>query len=162
MNIRSAFRERSNRRGQSGVSLIEVLVGVLVMMPLTLTAAMGLMVTVSASDTAETQQELQIALTTATENIKAMPYLECGSAKQYLELYRTWVPPLAARVVDGVQTTEPEILEVAYWNRAKAAYTDGCGNDDGAQRLTVTVRSGDSSATGTIVKRDEGASVKGS
>lgn len=142
------------------MSLIEVLVGMAIMMPLTLAAATGLMVTVTASDSAQTHQELEIALTTATENLKAMPYLECGTAEQYAALYRTWVPPLAPGVVDGVQTTSPEISAVEYWSRTKAGYTGACA-DDGAQRFTVTVSAEGATATGTVVKRNEAASVRG-
>lgn len=140
---------------------MEVLVGIAVMIPLTLSSAMGLMVTVGASQTARTQQELQIALSTATENLKAMPYLECGSPEKYEELYRSWVTPIAAKVVDGTQTADPEIVSVSYWEQADGTYGTKCTQDDGAQRVTVTVRSDDRSATGTIVKRDGAASVKG-
>lgn len=140
---------------------MEVLVGIAVMVPLTLSSAMGLMVTVGASQTARTQQELQIALSTATENLKAMPYLECGSPEKYQELYRSWVSPIAAKVVDGTQTTDPAIEAVSYWEQADGTYRAKCTQDDGAQRLTVTVRSDDQAATGTIVKRDGAASVKG-
>jgi hypothetical protein len=140
---------------------MEVLVGVAVMVPLTLTSAMGLMVAMNASQAARTEQELQIALSTATENLKVMPYLECGSAEKYQELYRSWVTPIAAKVVDGTQTTEPGIDVVTYWEQSSGNYRSGCKHDDGAQRLTVTVRSGDHEATGTIVKRDGAASVRG-
>lgn len=162
MNISPAFLDRVHQRGQSGVSLMEVLVGVAVMVPLTLTSAMGLMVAVGASQTARTQQELQIALSTATENLKAMPYLECGSAEKYQDLYRSWVAPIAAKVVDGTQTTLPDITTVSYWEQASGTYQAGCKHDDGAQRLTVTVRADEQEATGTIVKRDGAASVRGS
>jgi ABC-type phosphate transport system substrate-binding protein len=141
---------------------MEVLIGVAVMMPMTLAAAMGLMTAVSASANARTAQELQIALTTATENVKAMPYVECADAEQYQKLYSTWVQPLAAKVVDGVQTTEPEVLAVAHWQREKGVYTDSCSEDDGAQRVEVSVSVGDQSASGTVVKRNDAASVRGS
>ena len=141
---------------------MEVLVGVAVMVPLTLTSAMGMMIAVKASETARTQQELQIALSTATENVKAMPYLECGTPEQYQELYRSWVAPIAAKVIDGTQTTDPEIPAVVYWEQSSGGYAASCKDDDGAQRLTVTVRSSDLEATGTIVKRDGAASVRGS
>jgi Tfp pilus assembly protein PilV len=161
VNVPPALSQRVRQRGQSGVSLMEVLVGIAVMIPLTLSSAMGLMVTVGASQTARTEQELQIALSTATENLKAMPYLECGSPEKYQELYRSWVTPIAAKVVDGAQTTEPKIGSVSYWEQAKGEYRSACTQDDGAQRLTVTVQSDDQEATGTIVKRDGAASVRG-
>lgn len=144
------------------MSLVEVIVGMAVMIPLTLMSATGLMVALSTSQAARTQQDLQIALSTATENAKAMPYLECGTAEQYHELYRSWVAPIAAKVIDGTQTTEPDIEAVAYWEQASGAYGAACTQDDGAQRLTVTVRAGDRQQTGTIVKRDGAASVRGS
>jgi type II secretory pathway pseudopilin PulG len=162
VNILLALSERVAQRGQSGVSLVEVLVGVAVMAPLTLASATGLMIAVTSSENARTQQELQIALSTATENVKAMPYLECGTASAYQELYRSWVTPIAAKVIDGTQTTAPDLIAVSYWQQATGTYQGTCKQDDGAQRFRVTVRAGDQEATGTIVKRDGAASVRGS
>lgn len=141
---------------------MEVLVGVLVMMPLTLTAAMGLMVSVEASESAEHRQELEIALTSATENLKALPYLPCASPEDYAKAYRAWVQPLSAKVIESTQTALPLIESVAYWHRGKVAYIDSCPNDDGAQRLTVTIADDGRSVTGTVVKRNGTASVQDS
>ena len=69
------------RRGQSGVTLIEVLIAMAVMVPLTLSSAMGIMTAVRASDQAEQRQELNVALTNATESIRALPYVPCASTE---------------------------------------------------------------------------------
>jgi len=157
----STIRRRWHRRGQSGSSLIEVLIGVLVMMPLTLAAAMGLMTATTASASARTNQELQIALSTATENVKAMPYVECAGTDDYQQLYADWVQPLAARVIDGTQTANPVIERVDHYDRNKGTYDQKCSKDDAAQRVTVTVNAEGRSATGTVVKRDDAASAQG-
>ncbi len=133
----------------------------LVMMPLTLAAAMGLMTATTASASARTNQELQIALSTATENLKAMPYISCAGPDDYEELYTLWVQPIAARVVDGAQTTAPVVEQVAHLDRNKGTYVEKCASDDAAQRIVVTVSADGRSATGTVVKRDAAASVRG-
>lgn len=137
-----------------------MLIGVLVMMPLTLAAAMGLMTATSASASARSNQELQIALSTATENVKAMPYVECASTEDYQELYADWVQPLAARVVQGTQTTDPVIERVDHFDRSTGSYGQKCSKDDAAQRIVVAVQADGHSATGTVVKRDDAASAQ--
>jgi Tfp pilus assembly protein PilV len=156
---RARAARRRARRGESGASLIEVLIGLGVMMPMTLAAAMGMLTATQASAATEQRQELQIALTTATENLKELPYLPCATGEEYQKAYAAWNEPLAAKVIDGAQTAAPAIDPVEYWSRAKAAYQAKCSQDDGAQRLTVTVTNGDRMATGTIVKRNPSARV---
>jgi Tfp pilus assembly protein PilV len=141
------------------MSLMEVLVGVLVMMPLTLSAALGMLTATGTSAATEQRQKLEIALTTATENLKEMPYLPCANGAEYQKAYAAWNEPLAAKVADGAQTAAPAIDPVEYWSRAKGTYQAKCSQDDGAQRLTITVANGDRMATGTIVKRNPSARV---
>lgn len=141
------------------MSLVEVLVGVAVMMPLTLAAVTGLLLAVETSSATEQRQELEVALSTATEDMKALPYLQCGSAADYQKLYTTWSQPLAAELVGDQPLPEPAIASVHYWNRGKDSYAGSCGGDDGAQRIAMTVRSGDISVEGSVVKRDPSARV---
>ncbi len=141
------------------MSLVEVLVGIAVMMPLTLAAASGLMLAVETSSSTEQRQELEVALSTTTEDLKALPYLQCGSAEEYQQLYRSWSEPLAATLVADQAAPSPTIAQVQYWNRGKDAYTDSCGGDDGAQRIVVRFSDGAVTVNGSVVKRDPSARV---
>lgn len=141
------------------MSLVEVLVGIAVMVPLTLTAMTGMLIAVETSSSTEVRQELEVGLATATEDLKTLPYLQCGSVEEYQKLYQSWSEPLAAAVRAEEQPAPPAITSVEYWNRGKDAYTDSCGGDDGAQRIVVTVSNGQEQVTGSVVKRDESARV---
>ncbi len=159
-SLSSCVRRRRNRRGQAGVSLLEVLIGAAVSVPLTLAAAMGLMVATRSSDAAETRQELEVALASATEDLKVVPYLPCGTTEDYQDEYRAWLEPLGEPVAATSGSPTAVVSEVSYWDRAKDAYVTTCkGGDDGAQRLEVTVISRGATATGTVVKRDGTARV---
>lgn len=151
--------DRLGRRGQSGVSLVEVLVGVAVMVPLTLASVTGLMVGIKVSAATEEAQRLEAVLATTTEDLKSVPYLPCGTAAEYQDLYEQWAAPLSKELIGDAGAPSPKITAVAYWNRNKATYTASCSGDDGAQRLIVTISGDDRDATGSVVKRDAVARV---
>lgn len=141
------------------MSLVEVLVGIAVMMPMTLAAVTGLLLAVETSSSTEQRQELEVALSTTTEDLRALPYLQCGSADEYQELYRSWSEPLAAKLVADQAPPAASITKVQYWNRGKDAYTDSCGGDDGAQRIVVRFSENGVTVDGSVVKRDASARV---
>ena len=157
--MRPTPRRLRRGRGQGGVSLIEVLVGIVVMIPLTLASISGLMTAVDASDTTERQQRLELALSSATEDLKALPYLACGLPDQYDELYEQWLEPLTYELLPSEQLPVAEVVAVDYWSRTKDGFLDGCSGDDGAQRLTVQVEEDGDVLSGTIVTRDPAARV---
>ena len=157
--MRPTSRRARRGRGQAGVSLIEVLVGIVVMIPLTLASISGLMTAVDASDTTERQQRLELALSSATEDLKALPYLACGLPDQYDELYEQWLEPLTSELLPSEQLPVAEVVAVDYWSRTKDGFLDGCSGDDGAQRLTVQVEEDGDVLSGTIVTRDPAARV---
>lgn len=129
------------------------------MVPLSLASLSGLMVQIKASDAAQRRQVLEVVLASATEDLKALPYLECASATQYQQVLDTWAAPITEKVVNADERPTATVSDVSFWRRGKATYTTTCGSDDGAQRLTVVARDGDLSATATVVKRDETARV---
>jgi type II secretory pathway pseudopilin PulG len=148
-------RARPTRaRGQAGVSLIEVLIGIGVMMPMTLAAVTGLLLAVETSAAAEQRQQLEVALTEATENVRSMPYLPCATAEEYQKVYALWSEPLAAKVQDPAR---PTISSVSHLHREKPVYTPDCSGDEVAQLVVVSVSAGDTEVTGSVVKRDSGA-----
>lgn len=151
-----------SRRGQSGVTLIEVLVGIAVMVPLTLASVSGLMFGIKVSASTQTEQRLEVALTAAAEDLKSVPYLTCGTSKEYQQLLDGWGDALDADVVAKSATSEPAetVVAVEYWDSAKGRFRTKCSQDDGAQRLRVTVTTtggaegSATTATGTVVKRN--------
>lgn len=157
--MRPSVRRCRRGRGQGGVSLIEVLVGIVVMVPLTLASVSGLMTAVDASDATERQQRLELALSSATEDLKALPYLACGLPDQYDELYEQWLEPLTSKLLPSEQLPVAEVVAVDYWSRTKDGFLDSCSGDDGAQRMTVQVEEDGDVLSGTIVTRDPAARV---
>lgn len=139
---------------------MEVLVATAVMVPLILAASMGLVTGLRASADAERVQRLQVALTTATEDLKVMPYLPCGTAKEYQELYRTWSEQLEPDVIEEHRNPVPVIDSVAYWDEASASYVDRCEVDGGTQQFRLVVIIDGRNAEGTIVTRDPGVTVE--
>lgn len=143
------------------MSLVEVLIGVLVMMPLTLAAASGLLMTVTASDAAEREQRINAQLSTVAENVSSLPYVECATAEVYRKLYETWVPKLADAAGIEPGGADPKITGVEHWNADKGTYVDGCDRDGGAQRVTFVAIEGDDHGRGSIVKRNTAAGAGG-
>jgi prepilin-type N-terminal cleavage/methylation domain-containing protein len=154
--VRRNARRALARRDQAGVTLVEVLIAMAVMVPLTLSSAMGLMTAMRSSDQAEQQQELNVALTNATESIRNLPYVPCASTEDLQRLYRDSGGPSAAEPMRvGAQLSPPSIDAVAYWDPDSRSYVDRCDVDGGAQRVTVTVISRRlGTATGSIVTTD--------
>lgn len=144
------------QRGQSGFSLIEILVGIMIMVPLTLASVSGALLQVHLSARSHQTQALEARLTSVTEDLSAVPFLSCGDADKYQELLRSWDDELAAKVVSKDVEPVAKIDSVEYWNTASATFSPKCDGIDAAQRLTVTViGAGGVTATGSVVKRDE-------
>ncbi len=158
----TAPARRSACRGQAGVSLIEVLVGIAVMVPLTLASLSGMMVQIRVSADAEQTQQLEVDLSAAAEDLRAMTYLPCGGADEYQKAYEVWKEPLAAKVAEVNAPAEVRIARVEHWNAQKSAYLSECAGDDGAQRLTIEVVGSRQDATGTVVKRNSDVRKAGS
>lgn len=149
--------ERARRRGQAGTSLIEVLVALAVAVPVTLAGAAGLLTAVETSAVDERRQLLEVELTTATEQLKALPYVACGDADDY-------GAALASVLGDDADLGDPPgggsivVDDVEYWDRARVRFDDRCIADAGAQRVTVTADDGERSRVARIVLRDPSAS----
>ena len=150
------------------MSLLEVLIGVAVMVPLTLASVSGLMLGIKVSASTQLEQRMEVALTAAAEDLKAVPYLSCGTPKEYQSLLDGFlVKPVTASLMQRLQPTalrvalrDPSstVLSVEYWDSANGRFRTKCNKDDGAQRLTVLVTRSDGSVedstTGTVVKRN--------
>lgn len=153
----SSLRRRAARRGQSGVSLIEVLVATAVMAPLVLGASTGLFTAVTASTNSRDRQQLEAALGSYGDAVKAMPYVACGTPTSYRSAYAAWPQRWVPDPGSGLTSADLSFVTVEYWNQSSASFTGTCGSDGGAQRITVTVAKGGESLTGAVVKRDPDA-----
>ncbi len=132
------------------------------MVPLTLASLSGMMVQIRVSTETEQTQQLEVDLSAAAEDLRAMTYLPCAGADEYQKAYAVWTEPLAAKVAPENAPAPVRITRVDHWNAQKSAYLAECPGDDGAQRLTIEVEGGQRSATGTVVKRNEDARKAGS
>lgn len=141
------------RRGQAGVTLIEVLVVVAVVVPIILMGAMGLFTAVTASDSTKTRQQLEAGMTSYGESLKDLAYAPCATPEQINTLYDAWPDRWQPDADSGVAASSLQVTDITYWDQASATFADTCGTDGGAQRLTIEVGDGDDTLVGTIVKR---------
>ncbi len=147
---------RESRRGlgrplttdQRGVSLVEVLVVIAVIIPVILAATLGLLTSARLATSTKTSQELNAAAASFAESLKDVAYVDCASPSDYDGATGLWEPP-----VDALMTVD--LLDVTYWNPATSTYETICPSPDGgAQMITIelTVLEGDSQLS--VVKRD--------
>ena len=144
---------RRRRRGQQGATLIEVLIALGVMMPLSLAGAMGMLTAVQASDGAQQRQELEVALSSGTELVRVVDYLPCGTTEQYQAALTASRPTPTDRSLVGAQEAAPVVTAVAYWDSSSGTYGGRCVDDEGAQRFTITVIDRGVTSDATTVKR---------
>lgn len=162
--MRDEFRDqRCGPRRQRGFTLIEVLLAMVLASLVVLGLAVGILTTLSASNAASARQRREVALTSFTESLKALPYVECTSggatAHAYNTAYQagaasgaTWQPKPDAGVSDL------DVVDVKYWQPAPAGGAAGtyatCGSvDQGAQRLSVSLRVDGEPVHGQVVIR---------
>jgi type II secretory pathway pseudopilin PulG len=147
------------RPGQAGFSLVEVLVVAFVAVPVILAGAYGLFTAISASGATKDRQDLEAALTSYAESLKALPtYTPCATAPQVNTAYGAWAdrwePGTALPIASGGIT----VTGVQYWKQSTATYDAACGSDGGAQKLTITAtHKNGTTLTGTVVLRNPAA-----
>lgn len=150
----------TRQRGQAGVTLVEVLVMIGVVVPVILAATYGMFTAVSTGSGAETQSRLEALLSERTEELKSGSYIACGTPDDYTQSLSAPAP-----------TTSTQVINVRYWSQETASFVDlksceksgesdgdgtpgGSGVDGGAQQLTVSVTLAGESLVGVIVSRD--------
>ena len=134
-----------------------MLVAIAVMVPLTLASVSGVLVTMRSSAESETTQRLQVALTSATEDLSSLPYVPCADAESLTEALLEW--RLLDELLPGdVADADVEVVGVAH-RSPSGGFRANCGDDKGAQQLTVRVSDGDESLRGTVVVRDPAARI---
>lgn len=168
--------------GQAGVSLLEVLLGIAIAVPLTLSSVLGMLLAIRTSDAVETQQRMELALSSAAEDLKALPYVTCGTAEDYAELHAKWsesatdvddpaakveltsAKPATATKSATAMTKSPgavalpavNVSSVRFW-QGGSDFSERCDSDRGAQQLVLSVQSKGRTLTATVVVRDPAA-----
>lgn len=139
-----------------------MLVALVVMVPLVLGAATGLLTAVRASAAAHEEQRLQLALGNAAEQLRTLPYEPCSTPEELQQRFQDVHPVAAATRTDpsarsaaGRNAGElpARVTRVDHWSTAAGRFLDRCTPDEGAQRVTFTVSDGDRSATASVVTR---------
>jgi Tfp pilus assembly protein PilV len=145
-------RPRSRwQRGSSGFSLVEVLISVLLVSSVVLALVTGLLTLVRTTESNHQRQQIQLALGNLSEGVRAMDYIECGTATAYRADYgapasANWTPTRAGMTF--------EILDVEYWNASGRTFQASCpAGDGGAQQLTLKVEWRDREDTTQVVLR---------
>lgn len=139
---------------QRGTSLLEVLVGIVLVAIIVPALAAG---TVTAARVGESNAGLVSASTAASgvaERVAQLPYLPCVTAGQLQSAYEAapdrFLPP----------GTDVTIARVDQWSRSSASFQSTCevvGGavvDGGLQRVTVRATVGDTSSSAQMVLRD--------
>ena len=90
-----------------------MLISVLLVSTVVLALATGLLTLVRTTESNRQRQQIQLALGNLSEGVRAMDYLDCGTATAYRADYgapasANWTPTRAGMTF--------EILDVEYWN----------------------------------------------
>lgn len=146
-------QDRGERvRGQSGFSLVEVLVCILLAGSVVMSIAYGMLTLMRVNKMAFEREQIQLAINNFTERLKVTSYIPCAgapagqpSAADYNSLPGLWVPERG-----GMTAT---VTAVEYWDDAADRFSTTCpsGPDQGTQRLTVEVSWRGRSGTGQVV-----------
>ena len=135
-------------RGEEGVSLVEVLVVVAVLVPVVLAATLGLLTSARLATNTKVSQELNAAAASFSESLKQVAYVDCAVPGDYDGVVGLWVPPADSFITIEIQTVE-------YWDQASVDYGSSCpAADQGAQRSTFELADLDRDTRLTVVKRD--------
>lgn len=151
--------QRRRARGQSGATLVEVLMMLVVAVPLVLTASLGMFSAVGTSSATRTRQHLEATLTSYGESLRVMPaFAPCATAADVEDDWESWADRWRPEPVGGAGTPSLRVVEVTHWDPTAAAFSPACipGQDAtaGAQRIVLEARIGEQTLTATIVKRD--------
>ncbi len=140
---------------QQGASLVEVLISIVLVGVVILGLAAGMLTLIGTSTSTSERQQIQLALGSFTESLKAGTYEPCTSdparptPASYQAAYEAWPSkwvPSQAGMTRGITLVE-------YWNSEQAKFADSCpdAGDQGTQRLTVQVDWQGRSGTAQVV-----------
>ncbi|UDY37963.1 hypothetical protein [Dermatobacter hominis] len=136
-----------------------MLVVAFIAVPVILAGAYGLFTAISASGSTKDRQDLEAALTSYGESLKALPtYTPCATVADLNTVYGAWGDRWAPDASMPIASNGITVTAVEYWKQSTASFSTPCGADGGAQKLTIkaTHKNG-TTLTGTVVLRNPGA-----
>jgi type II secretory pathway pseudopilin PulG len=134
--------------GQSGLTLIEILISVALVSLVVIGLAAAFLTLVRTNDATYRQQQVDHAVTSYAESLKAVQYQPCvpaGDDPDYGDAPDLWAPPGDLQV---------EVVDVEYWDPVGRDYDDDCVGDAGTQLVTVRAEWRDHDRQAQIVKRN--------
>lgn len=142
--------------GQSGASLLEVLVAVAILSGLGLTLMSGFFTTTLAAGSTDTRSDGQAALSSVIERMTVLPYQPCVSAADLEQAYRA---SPGAVIPSGF---EIHVISVRYLGSSGLSYGAACGPDRGAElvRVSVTPTRQGPTVSDEVVLRDPSARAR--
>lgn len=140
--------------GQGGFTLIETLIALALAGTVIMAIAAGMLTLVGTTGSTAQRQQIQLALGSYTESLKAAGYIDCGDVtaydSEYVLMPAAWTPDRP-----GMAKT---LKKVEFWNGTtfvSSPTAAGCpAADPGVQRLTVEVTLGDGVGEAQVVKGD--------
>lgn len=148
------------RRTADGATLVEVLVALFLVTILVAALVRGLLVSTTATATANRAQRIDAALTSFGESIKQLNYQECADPAWYQQDFDALTQIDPGKY--GVGTVADALIEsVEYWNDGSfaagqtpspGAFSTQC-DDGGSQLVTYRVSLGERTARAQVVKR---------
>lgn len=145
---------------QTGASLIEVMIALLLLSLVISALAAGLITFMKVNAMTSQHQQMTHAVGNTAEALKAAPYRMCDSptggaatAAQYDQSYGAW-----AFRWEPLEDMTVRIINVEFWNPTSRDFTSDAGiachaGDPGAQRLTIEVSWRGEERRGQVVKR---------
>lgn len=129
------------RRDESGLTLIECLVTVVIMGLAFVALLGGLGTSIFASDIHRKQATSETILRSFAEHVKTATYVACASTSSYVGSFTAADPNYS-----------PSVTLVELWNPTTSAFDGTCnsGSDSGWQRITLHVASNDGRATESV------------
>ena len=147
---RSAALSRGarDRRGQTGFSLIEVLLSIAIIAVVVMGVLAGFFTTVTASGGVGRRAGADAVLATMTERVASIPYRSCTSASQLNTDLNSLTQVVGYSAV---------VVKVEYLAAAASGFTSTCTTDRGAQLVSLKVTPkvvGATPVTGQVVVRN--------
>jgi prepilin-type N-terminal cleavage/methylation domain-containing protein len=130
------------QRDESGLTLVECLVTVVIMGLAFVALLGGLGTSIFASDVHRKQATAETVLRSFAEHVKTEAYVPCAGSSTYGGSFST-----------SATGYSPSVTAVAWWNATSGAFdATACttATDPGLQRLTLQVRSSDERATESV------------
>ncbi len=144
------------RRGQDGVTLVEMLVAIAILAILSVSATVGLTTLLTTSSRADLQSRTDAVVNGFGEVLKQIDYVGCATPSQYQQAFTHYEAALAPK--ERLLQRSDATVDITGLNAGTR-----CGEnvDAGVQVINIRATVGSRSRAAQIVKRDPNASPNG-